>query len=1271
MSHENKTKEQLMTELIELRQRIAELEASEMQYKRVEKALRESKDKYSTIVEKGNDGVAIAQHGKIKFANSKLLDLFGFTLDETVGKPFIDFITPEFRDFVMGQYKNRIAGEDVPYKYEINLYTKDGKKIPVEINACLIEYEGKQADLVIVREISERKEVEKELRESEKKFREFTELLPETVYETDTEGNLTFTNQIGFENTGYSQEDLDRGLNAFQLVVPEDHEKLNENIRRLMRGEEIGINEYTARRKDGSKFPITIHSTLVKDDKGKPIGLRGIIFNITERKKAEKEVLRAKEYLEKMFNSVTDSIFVTDMNRRFITCNNATERIFGYKKEEIIGKSSKLFYPTKQAFDEMGVTTVKEIKEKGYAEVEIILRRKDGTNFPAYVAASLLKETDGKPIGIVGTVRDITNRKRAEEKIKNYTENLEKLVEERAKELRESEEKLKVILSGIGDLITIQNKDLDIIWVNQPMRELWGEIVGKKCYKAYKGLTEPCPECSVKKVFKEGKTTVSERVSTLPDGTPIHVLVTSSPLHDAEGKIIAVVEVDKDITKRKKLEQELKNYTENLETIIDTQTKELNESKEKLNAILTGIADLITIQNRDLDIIWVNQPMRTLYGDIVGRKCYNVYKRLDEPCEDCYVEKVFNEGKTVISERESILPDGSSIHVFITSSPVRDAEGNIVAILEVEKDITEQKKLERQLVESEAKQQAILSAIGDLITIQNKDLDIIWVNQPEREIYGDVIGQKCYEAYKGLTEPCSNCTVKKVINDEQNVVSEGVVICPDGRPMNILTTSSPIRDAEGNIVAVIEVVKDITKRKQLEMQLKDYTENLEKLVEERTSDLKASEKRYRGLYESSIDGIASLDMDGNIIECNQAYANMLGYIKDDLYNLKYQDLTPDRWYDFETEIVTKQILPKGYSNVYEKEHIKKDGTIFPVSVRGWLIKDKESTPTGMWTIVRDISEQKKMERQLKKYTEDLEASEERYRGLYESSLDGIVFLDLEGNILECNQAFADMLEYTKKQLYNSNYRELFPSKLFNYMAKILSDQIFTRGYSDELETEAIKIDGTIISASVKAWRIKDKENNPIGTWTIVRDISERKILESQLKNYAENLEKLVEERTERLRESERRYRGLYESSIDGIFYANLNRNITDCNKALADMLGYTKEDLCKLNFFDITPRKWFNTVEKRATEHMYKTGYSEAYEQEIKTKDGTTIPVSVRVWFVKEKEDRPVGVWGIVRDITERKRAEEKIKEYTENLEKLVEERALELKDLERRYSKY
>jgi PAS domain S-box-containing protein len=425
-------------------------------------------------------------------------------------------------------------------------------------------------------------------------------------------------------------------------------------------------------------------------------------------------------------------------------------------------------------------------------------------------------------------------RHRLLSKLRDYTENLEQLVEERTKAQKDSEAKLQAILSGIGDDITIQNKDLDIIWANKPLKERWGNIIGKKCFKVYKGLEEKCPNCTVDKVYNKGGTVVSEAVNTLPDGRKVDVLVTSSPIRDDEGNIVAVVEVTKDITKQKKLERQLRDYTENLELLVEERTKALRESEERLKAILTGIGDLITIQNKDLNIIWANRLIKDIWGDIIGKKCYKVYKGLAAPCPNCTVETVFDEGKTFVSERPSILPDGSTIQM--------------------------------------------------------------------------------------------------------------------------LTTSSPVRDVEGNIVAVVEVVKDVTERKQLENKLKEYTENLEKRVEERTFELKESEERYRGLYDSSIDGIASADVKGNIVDCNQAFADMHGYKKEELYKSTYHALTPNKWHDVIDTIVTEQLIPQGYSDEFEIEHIKKDGTIFPVSVRAWLIKDKEGYPTGTWAIFRDITE---------------------------------------------------------------------------------------------------------------------------------------------------------------------------------------------------------------------------------------------------------------------------------------------------------------------------
>jgi PAS domain S-box-containing protein len=538
---------------------------------------------------------------------------------------------------------------------------------------------------------------------------------------------------------------------------------------------------------------------------------------------------------------------------------------------------------------------------------------------------------------------DLNKDSETDLQLKEYTENLENTVEELSKELAQSELMYKDVLNEMLHVVNIIDEDLTIIWANKTAIEEWGDIVGKKCYDKYKGRNSECPDCTVRQVFKEGKNLQTERASICPDGRRKFFIVTSSPLKDLQGNVIAVIEMLTDIGERKKLERKIK------------------ESEERLKAILTGIGDLITIQNKDLDISWVNQPIRDLWGDVIGRKCYEAYKGLTEPCSDCTVEKVFAEGKTVVSERSSILPDKSSIQIWTTSSPVHDAEGNIIAVVEVMKDITERKQLESQLKEytenlerivedrtkalrgSEEMLKAILTATGDLIGIHDKDLNVIWTNQSIKDIYGEIIGKKCYTAYKGFTNPCPECTIETVLTKDKTIVSEQSHIRPDGRLRHVLVTSSPLRDAEGNVTAIVESAKDITKRKILEKQLAE------------------SEKRYRGLYESSLDGIASVAMDGAFLECNQAYADMLGYSKEEIYQLTSSDVMPKKWHSVLEKVITEQVISRDYSDELEIEYIKKDGSIFPVSLKLWQIRDKDGTPLGRWGIARDITERKKLE----------------------------------------------------------------------------------------------------------------------------------------------------------------------------------------------------------------------------------------------------------------------------------------------------------------------
>jgi PAS domain S-box-containing protein len=152
---------------------------------------------------------------------------------------------------------------------------------------------------------------------------------------------------------------------------------------------------------------------------------------------------------------------------------------------------------------------------------------------------------------------------------------------------------------------------------------------------------------------------------------------------------------------------------------------------------------------------------------------------------------------------------------------------------------------------------------------------------------------------------------------------------------------------------------------------------------------KKSEERYHVLFETMRDGVMYVDLGGHIIECNQAYADMLGYSRDELKGMTYQELTPEEWHEMEDEIVKEEMMKNGYSDLYEKELFRKDGTVFPVNIRVWLIRDEDGQVVGMGRIIRDITLRKSGEQELRR-------SEERYRKLFELSPDAILTFDLAG-----------------------------------------------------------------------------------------------------------------------------------------------------------------------------------------------------------------------------------------------------------------------------------
>jgi PAS domain S-box-containing protein len=310
--------------------------------------------------------------------------------------------------------KNKVVHEQV-------VSGVNGQKVWLEITAIPIR--DKKGNLIAVSEmaidVTDRKKAKEALMRSEKRFRELSELLPEVIFETDFNGVLTFVNKAAFERFGYSHEEFKTGLHVLQMVVPEERKRAKENIEWVLRGEKLGPNEYMGMRKDGTTFPFIITSTPVIHE-NKLVGIRGIIVDITERKKAEEALRSSEKKYRELLNGMNDTAWVIDFDCNIIDVNDAAVEVMGYSREEL------LFMGLTDIDSNLNPEEIKDLVEGMPADeiqvFETVHTTKTGKKIPVEISSSLVTYRGKR--AILSIARDITERKRAEEKLEQMMDNL-------------------------------------------------------------------------------------------------------------------------------------------------------------------------------------------------------------------------------------------------------------------------------------------------------------------------------------------------------------------------------------------------------------------------------------------------------------------------------------------------------------------------------------------------------------------------------------------------------------------------------------------------------------------------------------------------------------------------------------------------------------------------------------------------------------------------------------------------------------------------------
>ena len=260
------------------------------EHKRIVDALRESEEKYRNVVERANDGVLILQDGEVRFANSHLAELRGCTVSEIMNTPFTDYIHPDDLDKVADRYRRRMAGETIAPIYEAALMKKNGERVLVELNAGVITFEGKPANLVIVRDITKRKKVAQALKEEQEKAQKYLDIAGVMILVLDLNGEIMLINQKGCWTLGYQASEL-IGKNWFDTCLPEQNRREVKGIfKKVVAGDlnQIEYYENPVLTKSGEERIIAWYNTYLYDEKKHPVGTLSSGEDITPRVRAEK-----------------------------------------------------------------------------------------------------------------------------------------------------------------------------------------------------------------------------------------------------------------------------------------------------------------------------------------------------------------------------------------------------------------------------------------------------------------------------------------------------------------------------------------------------------------------------------------------------------------------------------------------------------------------------------------------------------------------------------------------------------------------------------------------------------------------------------------------------------------------------------------------------------------------------------------------------------------------------------------------------------------------
>jgi PAS domain S-box-containing protein len=470
-----------------IEKKIKEIEVEELR-KRIE----DSEMMYRTLVENANDGIAIVQEGRVKFLNKRLAEMWGGSVEEMLNTPFTDYVHPDEVGKISEYYRKRLAGEDVPSIYNSIFVRKSGDIAYVEVNASVIAYKGKPAVLAIIRDVTEKKELEEELNRKNLWFRSLVEHSADIMMVIDGGGKINYISPSVERVAGYKPEEL-QGKNVFEFAYPDDIEFISKELLYLLEHpDEVKTIEFRAIHKDGRIVPVEATGRNLLQNPA----VEGIVVNfrdITERKEAERKIKESEEKYRKMFEISPALLAILDEDGVFVEANPAMVRSLGLNP---VGKSIYDILPENLADERL--RKMREVIENN--EMISFEDSREGREFYNIFVPIWLK---GKKYCMV-IAKEITEIKRMSKLLRAVNEINKHLIHEKdefdlIKSVSEELNSLEYFLSWIGikrgDILVTTSSIIENIRLGGENVNCVTEVLESKTTVIREGENSKCEKC--------------------------------------------------------------------------------------------------------------------------------------------------------------------------------------------------------------------------------------------------------------------------------------------------------------------------------------------------------------------------------------------------------------------------------------------------------------------------------------------------------------------------------------------------------------------------------------------------------------------------------------------------------------------------------------------------------------------------------------------------------------------------------------------------------